>query len=102
MASRLLDLPIRPSHPVPAGGVDTGGGSTASVTTGTGGVPAAVADAAGALFFHLGDLAAGDEIAVSRADGSTVRLRVTRVAEHATDASPRLRCTAPCPAPSCG
>ena len=41
-----------------------------------------------AVFFRLGDLAAGDEIDVARADGTSVRFRVTGTAEYGKDAFP--------------
>jgi len=41
-----------------------------------------------AVFYALGDLAAGDRIDVTRADGSTISFRVTDVTEHPKDAFP--------------
>ena len=41
-----------------------------------------------AVFYRLGELGVGDEIDVGRADGSSVRFRVTGVTEHPKDAFP--------------
>lgn len=40
------------------------------------------------VFFHLQDLSTGDEIAITREDGSTARFRVTRVERFAKDQFP--------------
>lgn len=40
------------------------------------------------IFFRLGELRAGDEVAVTRADGSTAVFRVTSVRRYAKDAFP--------------
>lgn len=52
-----------------------------------------------AVFWRLRDLAAGDEVLVDRADGTTVRFTVTRVERHPKDAFPTDEVYGPTPGP---
>ncbi|MGY1747294.1 class F sortase [Blastococcus sp. SYSU D00695] len=50
-----------------------------------------------AVFWRLRDLAAGDEVLVDRADGTTARFAVTRVERHRKDAFPTAEVYGPTP-----
>ena len=50
-----------------------------------------------AVFFRLRDVAVGDPVSVTRADGTTVRFTVTRVARFPKDAFPTAEVYAPTP-----
>jgi hypothetical protein len=50
-----------------------------------------------AIFFRLRDVVAGDPVVVTRADGSTVRFTVTRVARYAKTAFPTAEIYGPTP-----
>ncbi|MBW8767444.1 MAG: class F sortase, partial [Geodermatophilales bacterium] len=50
-----------------------------------------------AVFFRLGELAAGDEVVVGRSDGTTVRFTVTRVARYPKAAFPTAEVYGPTP-----
>jgi sortase (surface protein transpeptidase) len=50
-----------------------------------------------AVFWRLGELVAGDEVLVDRADGSTARFTVTRVERHPKSAFPTDKVYGPTP-----
>jgi sortase (surface protein transpeptidase) len=50
-----------------------------------------------AVFFRLRDVAVGDAVLVERADGTTARFTVTRVARYPKDAFPAAAVYAPTP-----
>jgi hypothetical protein len=52
-----------------------------------------------AVFFRLDDLAVGDPVLVGRADGTTLRFTVTRVARYAKNAFPAAEVYGPTPDP---
>lgn len=86
---------------VPPGDVDTAGWFDQGPGPGEPG-PAVLAghvDSTGgpAVFFRLRDVRAGDAVLVTRADGSTVRFTVTRVARYAKTAFPTAEVYAPTP-----
>lgn len=52
-----------------------------------------------AVFFRLDEIAVGDEVLVDRADGTTVRFAVTRVAQHPKNAFPTTEVYGPTTGP---
>ncbi len=93
VAADLERLDVQPDGSLaPPGDFDRPGWFAGGVEPGQPG-PAVIAghvdsQAGPAVFYRLGELAAGDVVEVGREDGSIVRFRVTEIAEHAKDAFP--------------